>query len=361
MEKIRVVHHSKTIGYSGTDRTAQLMCKYLAKDPRYEPFLVYRNKGDNSRLQIMQDILGPDHVIEYDWEPGKRGRNPPYLPERDNLYEVLLKIDPDIVHVHKSGYGEWPAFKYMAPRARWFETNIFGFADKESKLDRVIYISDYIRETALKCGNPDGPVLYNPIELPDYSRVNSSTTAPWRQRLGISNDAILLGRVGRADNFDPISLRAFAQIERNNPNVFYLIVNGCNNWRTESTRLGLKNVRFLDSIINDTELSEFYQQLNIYAHARSDGECCPCNIQEAMMHGLPVVSHRSRIYNGHPEIIGDAGFVVPIDNHEAYYEVLQALVSDRVLRLDFGVKARKRAESIFEASKIVEQLKGIYG
>jgi glycosyltransferase involved in cell wall biosynthesis len=80
-----------------------------------------------------------------------------------------------------------------------------------------------------------------------------------------------------------------------------------------------------------------------------------------MMHGLPVVSHRSRIYNGHPEIIGDAGFVVPVDNHEAYYQVLQGLVSDRVLRLDFGAKAKARAESLFEASKIAEQLKVIYG
>src|SRR5688572_2475103 len=174
MVKIRIVHHSKTVGYSGTDRTAQLMCKYLAQDPRFEVFLVYREDGENSRLSIMKDVLGQDRVLPYKWIPGKKGRQAPYLPEQDNLYEVLLKIDPDIVHMHKSGYGEWPGFKYMAPRAKWIETNIFGFADKESRWDKHVYISDYIRQTALKCGNPDGPVLYNPVEMPLYIEENNA-------------------------------------------------------------------------------------------------------------------------------------------------------------------------------------------
>lgn len=357
--KKRIVHHSKTVGYSGTDRTAQLMCKYLAQDPNYEPFLVYREDGENSRLDVMKNILGEDHVVPYHWKPGKRGRLAPYMPEEDNLYEVLEKINPDIVHVHRSGYQEWP-MKYLAPKAKWIETNIFGFADKSKDIDKHIYISDFIRLSAINAGNPDGPILYNPIELPDRSREYDSSIGPWRQRLGIRNNAILLGRVGRADNFDPISLRAFAQLEKNNPNVFYLVVNGCGNWRAESATLGLRNIRFLDAIINDTELSEFYQQLDIYAHARSDGECCPCNIQEAMIHGLPVVSHRSPLYNGQSEIIGDTGFVAPINDWQAYHAILQELVSNTVLRLEFGAKAKARAENLFEASKVVEQLKEIY-
>ncbi len=366
MTKIRVVHHSKTVGYSGTDRTAQLMCKYLAKDPRYEPFLVYRNQGENSRLKAMQDILGADHVIEYDWEPGKKGRQAPYMPERDNLYEVMLRIDPDIVHVHRSGYNEWP-MKYVAPRAKWVETNIFGFDDKSGGIDKHIYISDYIRQTALKRGNKDGPVLYNPIELPkEYEENNNGRlthpgTVPYLKRyLGLPLGSLILGRVGRADNFDPISLKAFAALEREHDNIYYVVVNPCDGWRNEVKRLHINRVIFLDPIINDEMLSMFYQDIKIYAHARSDGECCPCNIQEAMMHGLPVVSHRSNLYNGQSEIIGDAGFVVPINDWESYYKVLKALVEDAGLRNEFGQKAEKRAKSLFEASNIVEQLKGIY-
>ncbi len=358
--------HSKTVGYSGTDRTAQLMCKYLANDPRYEPFLVYRNQGDNSRLKIMQDILGADHVIEYDWEPGKKGRQAPYLPERDNLYEVLLKIDPDIVHVHRSGYREWP-LRYVAPRAKWVETNIFGFDDKSGDIDKHIYICDYIKNTALKRGNADGPILYNPIELPyEYEQNNNGRltdhgTIPYLSRyLGLGDFSTILGRVGRPDNFDPISLRAFALLEKDYPHVHYVVVNPCDGWRQEVKRLNLSRVHFLDPIINDETLSMFYQDIDIYAHARSDGEVCPCNIQEAMMHGLPVVSHRSNLYNGQSEIIGDAGFVVPVNDWESYYKALKSLVEDAGLRNEFGAKAEKRAKSLFEASNVVGQLKGIY-
>src|SRR6185436_4216458 len=130
MNKIRVVHHSKTIGYSGTDRTAQLFCKYLAQGDKYEPFIVYREDDDaNTRLDIVKSWLGEDHVIPYEWTPGKKGQQPPYLPERDNLHEVLKQIDPQIMHVHRSGYQEWPVFRYMSPKAKWIETNIFGYKD----------------------------------------------------------------------------------------------------------------------------------------------------------------------------------------------------------------------------------------
>jgi glycosyltransferase involved in cell wall biosynthesis len=359
MEKIRVVHHSKTIGYSGTDRTAQLMCKYLAKDPRFEPFLVYRDKGDNSRLDIMRSILGEGHVVEYHWEPGRKGRNPPYLPEEDNLYEVLQKIDPDIVHVHRSGYQEWP-MKYLAPRAKWFETNIFGFDDKSGDIDTHIYISDYIRQTALKRGNPDGPVLYNPVEMPREYRKGVSRL---KERMHLPDGHLLLGRVGRADNFDPIALAGFREVLYNKGiiNITYAVVNACQNWHNYVMNKAISGVHFMEPIIGDQELSEFYQDIDIYAHARSDGECCPCNIQEAMIHGLPVVSHRSPIYNGQSEIIGDAGFVVPVGDWQAYAQVLSGLIENHDLRMKFALKARERAESLFEASKIVEQLKVIYG
>lgn len=369
-QKIRVVHHSKTVGYSGTDRTAQLMCKYLAQDPRFEVFLVYREDGDNSRLEIMKKILGEDHVVPYHWKPGKKGRQPPYLPEEDNLYQVMLDIDPDIVHVHRSGYQEWP-MKYVAPRAKWVETNIFGFDDKSKDIDRHIYISDYIRQTAIKRGNPDGPVLYNPVESPIHSlggydieqnnegRITKAGTIPYLKRqLGLPMWGKLLGRVGRPDNFDPIALKAFKAL--NAPNVYYAVVNPCENWVNFVKQENIPNVIFLPAIIDDMQLSWFYQDIDIYAHARSDGECCPCNIQEAMIHGLPVVSHRSPIYNGQSEIIGDAGFVVPVGDWQAYAQVLHGLIENDDLRMNFAMKAQKRAESLFEASKIVEQLKGIY-
>lgn len=382
MNKIRVVHHSKTVGYSGTDRTNQLFCKYLAQSDRFEPFIVYRD-GDpnNQRLDIVREWLGEDHVLPYEWEPGKKGRQAPFLPERDNLHEVLSEIDPDIVHVHRSGYAEWPCFRYMAPRAKWVETNIFGYSDKtpEKQIDLNIYISDYIRERAMEDGGPDGPVLYNPIEQPHRDVLpiqHMACKEELRRKFGIPHaidgkEPILLGRVGRADNFDPISLKAFSEIEKMYPNAFYLVVNPCHRWREVANQLGIQNIHYSDPIFDDKALSDFYLGLDIYAHARHDGECCPCNIQEAMMHRLPVVSHESAIYNGQSEIVGNAGFVVPLGNWQAYRDVLSELIANTPIdsedergivpmREYFGLEARRRAMRYFEASCITGQLARMY-
>lgn len=375
MDKIKVVHTAKTIGYSGTDRTAQLFCKYLARSERFEPFLLYRdNDSTNTRLDIARDWLGADHVIPYDWEPGKKGRQSPFMPERDNLFDVLKQINPGIIHIHRSGYQEWPGFRYMAPDAKWVETNIFGYADTSSQMHLNIYISEYIRSRALANGNVDGPVLYNPIEQPvlEMTPENKEACRDFLLTdLKIPHNAILIGRVGRADNFDPISLRAFAEVEKIRPEAYYIVVNPCEGWYREASRLGIRNIRFVTPIVDDKQLSNFYRGLDIYAHARHDGECCPCNIQEAMMHGLPIVSHESAIYNGQSEIIADAGFVVPIGNHEAYRDILVQLIDNPEmvneeetalvrLRTHFGREARRRAMRYFEAECITKQLEQFY-
>jgi glycosyltransferase involved in cell wall biosynthesis len=368
MKKIRVVHHSKTLGFSGTDRTAQLMCKYLAQSDRYEPFLVYRESeagmANVSRLYEVSQYLDQDHLIPYT-HTHQDNPSSPFLPKDDNLAEVLSRIDPDIFHIHRSGYHEWPGMRFLAPRAKFVETNIFGYPDQtaNTNIDMHIYISDYIRRLAMSKGGPDGPILYNGVEMP------AGETQEWAnrcrenllERFSLRNDAILLGRVGRADNFDPIALNALARVVPQMPHAHYLVVNGCNAWKDTAWDLGIQdNVHFLDPIISDDDLSAFYAGLDIYAHARHDGECCPCNIQEAMMHGLAVVSHISKLYNGQIEIIGNAGFVVPIDDDESYADVLRELIGDKTRLLEFAAKARRRAMGKFEASCIVDVLMRLY-
>lgn len=377
MSKIRVVHHSKTVGYSGTDRTAQLFCKHLAHSDKYEPFLVYRiGDAANSRLVVAREWLGEDHVIGYQWNPGTQGSAAPYIPETHNLNEVLANINPDIVHVHRSGYTEWPGFRHLAPNAKWVETNIFGYVDRtpEKQIDLNVYISEYIADLAKSHGGPLGPVLFNPIEQPVRDMTTDMKAACREELLDefkIPRDGLLIGRVGRADNFDPISLKAFAELEKVCSNAWYLVVNPCDGWRKTASELGIKNIRFIDPIIDDKKLSNFYRGLDIYAHARHDGECCPCNIQEAMMHGVPVVSHESGIHNGQSEIIGDAGFVVPVGDHQAYRDVLIDLANNPELASEdesglvrlrdyFGHAARRRAMRYFEAEVITKQLEQLY-
>lgn len=359
-KKIRVCHHSKTVGYSGTDRTAQLFCKYLAASEKYEPFIVYREGNvNNQRLDIVRKWLGDDHVLPYTWDPGKSGGVPPYIPESHNLDEVLAEIDPDIVHIHRSGFAEWPGVRKLAPKARWVETNIFGHTDGTvpPQIDVSLFVSKFI-----KAHNP-GLVLYNPIELP-FHEVNKANRLMCREKLlrrfGLTDDAIIMGRVGRADNFDPISLRAFKKVQADHPNAHYLVVNPCDGWRDCAKALHLENVEFVPCIVDDQELSEFYMGLDLYAHARSDGETFGVSIAEAMMHGIPVISHYTGAYNAQAEIIESGGFCVPVGDDDGYAKVLDQLLSHANVREHFGHEGRRRAMRDFEASCIASKLAGIY-
>ncbi len=356
--KNKVVHYSKYISYSGTDRTAQLFCKYLLNNTDYDPYILYRKGTYDDRLDAMKSILGPDRVIGHDWIPGKRGKVAPYYPETDNIADVLAEIKPDIVHCHSSGTEEWPFFKWVYPKAKWVSTNIFGYSNIQSHVDHTVYICDYIKNLCMTAyRGTDGDVLYNPVELPKIDRVTARNF--FIEHYNLSPDTVLIGRVGRADNFDPISLKAISQIT--NLKFIYFVVNPCAGWTDTIKQLGISDkVVCLPTIIDDHELSRFYSAMDIYAHARSDGEVCPVNIQEAMIHGLPIVSHYSPIHNGQVEIIRNCGFVVPNGNYMAYADVLKELILKQNLREEMGGRARMRASEVFEASKISTKLVDIY-
>lgn len=362
MDKIKVVHHTKSVGYSGTDRTAQLFAKHIDRD-KFDVYIVYRDSDTNERLDIAREWLGEDKVLPYMWVPGKSGKVAPYLPEAQNLDQVLSDIDPDIVHIHRSGYAEWPGMRSLAPRAKWVETNIFGYNDasSERQIDLNLYVSDFVKQAALKAGNKEGPVLYNPVELPHLDMTPENRLhcrEKLLRRFGMPDDAVILGRVGRSDNFDAISLKALKHIDSDK--AFYLVVNPCDNWKQWAKNLRLNNVHFIDPIVDDAELSSFYMGLDIYAHARYDGESFGVSIAEAMMHGVPVLSHYSGAYNGQAEIIESGGFCVPVGDDEGYARVLGQLVENPDVRRHFGLEGRRRAMRDFEASCIASKLAKMY-
>lgn len=357
MKKIKVVHFAKTAGYAGTEKVAQTFCKHLAKSARYEPFYLYQDSGDKSRLPEIAKFLDSEHLIEYHH---KHQTNPPspYWPAEDNFRIMLEKIKPDILHIHRAGICEWPLLQGVMPKGiKVIEHCIFGYVDYSYQIDTKIYICDYIKNKSLAHKGPDGPILWNPVEPRIWS---SNNRTPFLKEYNLPDNAILLGRVGRPDNFDPISLKAFRIIENKYPNVYYLVVNPCGQWRKAVSDLSLKHVIFLDKIVDDMELSRFYASIDILAHCRHDGEVCPTNILEAMAHKLAVVSHRSKIFNGHLEILEGCGIVVPIDDHAAYAYCLEELINNNFLRLDLGTKAYNKWLRNSEASMVTKKLEEIY-
>ena len=357
MSKIRVIQHSKSCSYSGTDRTAALLAKYLDKN-RFDVFLVYREPDSaNNRLDVVKEWLGEDHVIPYQWNPGKKIQQPPHFPEYDNFFEVVSKINPQIAHFHFSGRNEFPVFKWLVPNAKIVTTNIFGYKDDANQSDQIIYISEYNRIKALQQKEKDGFVLPNPIESPIV--LDKKYCRSWlTKNFGIPKDGILGLRVGRPDNPEQISIKAFAEVLKTRPNTHYLIVGPCAQWRAYAKDVG--NIHFIDQITDDYELAILHNAADIYLHARNDGEICSTAIQQAMMYSLPIISHRSKIYNGQVEMLQDVGYCVGVGDFEQYTKILLELIDNESLRNEIGQKAFAKAITNYEAKIVAKRLEQIY-
>lgn len=353
---MRILHWAKTVDYAGTSKVAQILTAEMNK-LGHEVYLAYRKSDSNNRLEYCQNWLGADKLLEHEWVPGKRGQKPPYIPEHETLSQIMRDLKPDIVNVHLSGYAEW-AQKDLYPEAKWVLTNIFGRAGHYS--DATIYISNFIRNMALKAGGKDGPIIFNPTY--PFTLDKAVCEAHLKSRLGLPSDSVLLLRVGRSDNFTPLALNAMKIIECRYDNVYYLVVNPCEGWRRTTDRLNLKHVIFLPPVISDQELAALYGGCAIMAHCRVDGECQSVTINEAMMAGLPVVTHWADSYQGHIEVVHESkcGLFAERSDAEMYAAHLTKLIEDVKYRQELGENGRRWATSNVEATQVARQYLAFY-
>ncbi|ODS30577.1 MAG: Glycosyl transferase group 1 [Candidatus Scalindua rubra] len=301
----------------GTEKCMQYFLEYL-HNGGYDCYCIHnRQKTDEVggyREKLIRDILGREKVIAYSSE--------------EDFFRILERIQPDIFHVHRSGKpDEFP----IIPRLKNYinkcvETNIFGRFDPANIIDLTLYISDYLFKKARHPNRKTG-VIYNPVKTPSH-------TKNLRSVLGISSSTFVMGRIGRPDDyiFDPISLRALKVIEeKTNYDILYLVQSPPPIMIKTAQDMGIKKIQFLTvPIVTDDEVTSFYNTIDILAHARRDGETFGLNIAEAMIHGKPVISHKSRRANAHKSIVKKCGFFVREDNYKQYAKCISVLYNKKI-------------------------------
>jgi alpha-maltose-1-phosphate synthase len=78
---------------------------------------------------------------------------------------------------------------------------------------------------------------------------------------------------------------------------------------------------------------------------------------ESMACGKPVVSTWS---GSIPEVVGDAGILVQPNDFVSIEQALEQLLLDEHLREACGMRARLRAENLFDAQKVSKKLRAVY-
>ncbi len=336
--KTKILYHSNQISLGGTDKTIQIFCKYLTGE-LFDVFVSYKKNNREERKNIFIELMGKDHLIAYKNE--------------NDLKRIMAELKPDILHVSRMGQPEFPENGQDVDAPIFVETNVFGLRDDNPRIDKTLFVSQWLKNYCTWAKGARYDFLPNPIESPLHNR-------DLREKYNLDNK-IVIGRVGRPDDniYDNIIIKALRKFK--NDNIIFFPLAPPKKMVKDMKKLRIPSI-CIEPTTDEDFLCSYYNTIDILAHARLDGETFGCNIAEAMMHRRPVISHYSNMYNAHSELIenGINGYIVKKGKHRDYFKKLDELIINKEKRQLFGQNAQEKAMIICSAEQITKKLEDIY-
>jgi glycosyltransferase involved in cell wall biosynthesis len=114
-------------------------------------------------------------------------------------------------------------------------------------------------------------------------------------------------------------------------------------------------IKFLPNIPPD-HVAEWFANMDIFAFP-SLWDNFPYVILEAMAAGKAIVATATGAV---PEMLGDAGLIVPIGDVRAFRNALRKLMADQELRRSLGENAKKRFEEKFHPDRVMGEILEVY-
>jgi hypothetical protein len=344
---------------SGTERWLQMMAANLPSDrfavdyyycdaaPLLGSDLVHAGT-DPDRLAFMQ--AAGVNLIEF--EVGAMDVSTPRNRWIDtDFFDVFDQERYAIVQTAKAGPAEYPYDTLDVPVVEY--VTLSAGVDHSRNVACTILLSQWQRRQWIAAGGDlrRSDVLPIPAERP-------ASSADLRAELGIPVGAVVMGFHQRAQDaiFSPLPLDAFARVA--SPDRYFLLMGGGPRYRSQAAALGVDNVLFIEHSGAAERISAFLNTLDLFVHGRADGETFGTVFAEAMMHGLPCLSHKSPVANAQPETMGPAGLFG--QDGTDYARKLKLLVEDPSLRARLAAKARPHAERYYTVDNCVRGLVDVY-
>lgn len=361
--RLRVWHVSNSFHYAGTERAMALWARSLDRSI-FDVRAYSRDQDGPRRLElqkagIMAKVLGPD--LE--------------------AWKAAFKAGvPDLLHVHRHGEEDagWTALCALA-RSMGVrviaETNVFGErrrSEGPASPDVMGYMSTfclwrYARWPAALPPDHWGPhaVFYNPLVLEDFPAKGFAPAERRKARrdLGIPEDAIVAGRLGRPDpnKWSTWLLPALAEAVRRDGRLYLAFMEAPPGVAEEARRLGIDGrCCFLDASAKEADVRRFYSAIDILAHSSRVGESFGYTLAEAMAWGIPVVVDSTPwADNAQIELVGHEEQGLVAGRPAAYTAALLRLAADPVLRARLSQGSRAAADR-FEVGALTRSLEGVY-
>ena len=350
-----ILHIVKALSLGGTEKVMQLMVTNLDRN-LFQPAVCSLVDGERAAILRQSGIktyVGGD------------------------LFASIMKIGPDLIHVHRAG---WPEPDYMRPitSARRLlenktgktiplvETNVFGHHDPSlagREVDCTLFVSHFCARrfsniNKIELQAPRYDVLYNPIDFDTIKNLN-----PLTQERDYSQP--IVGRVSRPDpgKWSDLALTWLPEACAARPDLSYLIIGGIESAHKYVQEHQLdKQVQFLPLFIHDHDLAKFLSGISIFAHANDRGESFGLVIAEAMAAGLPVITHPCEDLrdNAQLELVEHERTGLVVDNSKQYAEAVLWLLNNPNEARRLGEAGQAKAAALFSAKAVAFELQVIY-
>lgn len=375
---LRVLHVITRMIVGGAQENTMLSCALIDRTRFSSTILCGSETGVEGELHSESRARG----IPVELEPSLVRRLSPWhdLVAMLKLWRRMKQERYDIVHTHSSKAGilgriaarlagvpvivhtthGWGFNSHQPPHIFWLYVWLERLCVRFSRI--VIVVGGPNREEglALGIGRPEQyRLIRSGIEIDAYRDV-TLTKAQARARLGIPEEAFVIGSVGRlGEQKAPLDLlTAFIPVAARHPHAHLVFVgDGPHRGSLESAiaEAGLEPRVHLAGLRRD--VPELLRAFDVFALA-SRWEGLPRVFPQAMAAGLPIVATR---VDGAPDAItpGENGWLVPVGDMAAMSRHLDALASDPATARRMGETGRARVGE-FSARRMVDSLAALY-
>ena len=305
----------------------------------------------------------------------------------DKIAAVLRETRPDVIHAHAPGHlhdgdvlGE--ALKLLA-KIPVVQTNIFGHLynpPEDAWTDFRLFISwtSCVQAARRVFRRLDGKffqrasVAVYPLDPLEPSP--AETVRAFRKRLGVEEEEVLFGRLGRPDlgKWSNLALDAFQIALRRNRKIKLLLrepppeiaaqLRASVGRRCCAADTGQSGSSALPYIIlpatsDAEELRLTLSALDVVLHTARNGESFGYGIAEPMNLGKPVITHSVPWQDqAQLELVrhGECGFVTSTPS--AMADVILKLANDTALRDRMGLAAQKHIRALADSSTSISRL-----
>ncbi len=287
------------------------------------------------------------------------------------VYQLLKKLQPDILHVNSSKAGVlgslagWLArvpvvftahgFQYLEPMSspkKW----LFWACERFCRIFRkfVITVSNKDRMQALFDGvvvEEKSTTIHHGIATPNFLPSEEA-----RNRLSVSQNKIIIGTIANAYYTKGLDVLIDAVSKLRTKNVECVIIGDGPNTlelKKQAHSLGVEaNIKFVGQLAN---ASNYLQAFNVFVlPSRKEG--FPYALLEALTAGLPIVATN---VGGNKELLNDAGLMVLPENSTQLAEAIDKLLNNKELAEECSTKAKLRAKN-FTTEDMLKKTSAIY-